>query len=166
MKKIKVGTIVNTHGLRGDVKVKTCSDFPDLRFAKGAILYMQINNDIKELHVHSAREQKDMLLIRFENIEDINMVEPWKGNTLFIYENQLQELEEDEAYFYEMMDSDVYDMDDVYLGKVTEVIETGANVVLRVRHEEQQILIPFVKTFVKSFDKKEKLMHVEVMEGL
>ena len=65
-----------------------------------------------------------------------------------------------------MMDASVYDMDDNYIGKVIEVIETGANAVLRVQTEGKDILIPFVRTFVKEFDRKEKIMKVELMEGL
>lgn len=166
MKKINVGIIVNTHGLRGEVKIKLLSDFPHLRFAKGAQVYMEYAKEEKELIVAGARVNKDMLIVRFEGCDDINIVEPWKGAVLYIYEDQLQDLDEDEAYFYEMKDARVYDMKETYLGVVNEIIETGANVVLRVSDGEKQMLIPFVKAFVKEFDRKEKIMHVEVMEGL
>lgn len=166
MKKLNVGVIVNTHGLKGEVKVKVLSDFPQLRFTKGASVYMEVQDTTLELVVKSVRFNKDMLIVLFEGYDHINDIECYKGSTLFIYEDQLQALEEDEAYFFEMMDSEVYDMEEHYVGRVVELIETGANVVLRVKREDKQTLIPFVKAFVKEFDKEQKIMHVEVMEGL
>ncbi|MEG0273986.1 ribosome maturation factor RimM [Amedibacillus sp. YH-ame10] len=166
MKTIKVGVLVNTHGLKGEVKVKPLTDFPQLRFAKKANVYIDVNQKSIELTIQTVRVQKDMLLVTFNGYEDINLVESWKGSTLYIHEEQLHELEDDEAYFYEMMDSEVYDLSNQYIGKVSEIIETGANVVLRVVNGEDMKLIPFVKHFVKEFDKEKKIMHVEMMEGL
>lgn len=166
MKKINVGVIVNTHGLKGEVKIKITSDFPDLRFAKRAHVYFDDGSETIELIVKATRFNKEMLLVVFEGYDDINKIEKYKGKTLYVYENQLQPLEEDEAYFFEMMNSVVYDMQENIIGSVVEVIETGANVVLRVRQDEEEKLIPFVKAFVKEFDKEKKIMHVELVEGL
>ncbi len=94
--------------------------------------------------------------MKFKDYDDINQVEAWKGSTLTISEQDLHELDEDEAYYHEMMDASVYDMDNNFIGKVIEVIETGANAVLRVQTKNANILIPFVRTFVKEFDRKEK----------
>ena len=60
----------------------------------------------------------------------------------------------------------VYDMQGVQLGTVSEIIETGANAILRVKTKDKDILIPFVRAFVKEFDRKNKVMKVELMEGL
>lgn len=166
MKEIKVGIFVNTHGLKGEVKVKLTTDFASLRFAKNACVYMHTEGGVKQFSIHSTRPQKDMLLVKFKGYNHINEVESWKGNAFFIYEDQLQELEEDEAYYHELMDASVFDTNEQELGKVIEIIETGANIVLRVEMHGKQMLIPFVKAFVKSFDKQEKTMIVEVMEGL
>lgn len=166
MKNIKVGMIVNTHGLRGDVKIKLLSDFPELRFAKGAKVYRTCDQGEQELTIQSSRMQKDMLITKFEGFEDINLVEGWKGSVLYIHEDQQQKLEDDEAYFHEIMHSEVYDREEHLLGTVVEIIETGANAVLRVQGVEREYLIPFVKSFVVAFDKEAKIMHVEMMEGL
>lgn len=166
MKEINIGILVNTHGLRGEVKVKCLSDFPEIRFCKGAKMFIHTASGKLELCVERVRESKGLLIVKFKDYYDINQVEIWKGSKLTIDEQDLQELDEYEAYYHEMMEAKVYDMDDNYIGKVIEVIETGANAVLRVAAEDKAILIPFVRTFVKEFDRKEKIMKVELMEGM
>lgn len=166
MKQIKIGVITNTHGLRGEVKVKCLSDFPQLRFQKGASVNAQLPQGIKTLEIEQVRTAKDLLIVKFCEYDNIAQVEGMKGTLLSIDETSVQELDDDEAYFFEMQDSEVYELDGRYLGKVTEVLETGANAILRVSDGTQEVLIPFVKAFVKEFDKKNKIMKVELMEGL
>ena len=154
MKEINIGMLVNTHGLRGEMKVKVLTDFPQLRFQKGAVVHLQLAQGQFDLKVQHVRESKGQLLVKFEGYDDINQVEGWKGSMLTIREEELQELDEFEAYFHELQDA------------VSEIIETGANAILRVKTKDKDILIPFVRAFVKEFDRKNKVMKVELMEGL
>ena len=165
MKQIKIGVLVNTHGLKGEVKVKPMTDFPDIRFQKGNTINIQYQNTLLPVTIKQVREQKDLLLLTFEGYDDINQVEPWKGSILSIDESQLHELEEDEAYYFELQDCEVYDNENQLLGTVSEVIETGANAVLRVRGE-REYLIPYVKAFVTDFDAEAKRITVKMVEGL
>lgn len=165
MKQIKIGVLVNTHGLKGEVKVKPMTDFPDIRFQKGNTINIQYQNTLLPVTIKQVREQKDLLLITFEGYDDINQVEPWKGSILSIDESQLHELEEDEAYYFELQDCEVYDNENQLLGTVSEVIETGANAVLRVRGE-REYLIPYVKAFITDFDAEAKRITVKMVEGL
>lgn len=166
MKRVNIGVITNTHGLKGEVKVKCLTDFPEMRFKKGNTIHMQNRAEGMSACIQNIRMAKDLMIIKFEGYDDINQVEAWKGNMLSVTEDELHTLEDDEAYYYEIQDSEVYDMDEHYIGKVVEIIETGANAVLRVKMEKRDVLIPFVKAFVKEFDKKEKKMKVELIEGL
>lgn len=165
MKQIKIGVLVNTHGLKGEVKVKPMTDFPDIRFQKGNTINIQYQNTLIPVTIKQVREQKDLLLLTFEGYDDINQLEPWKGSILSIDESQLHELEEDEAYYFELQDCEVYDNENQLLGTVSEVIETGANAVLRVRGE-REYLIPYVKAFVTDFDAEAKRITVKMVEGL
>lgn len=165
MKQIKIGVLVNTHGLKGEVKVKPMTDFVDIRFQKGNTINIQYNDTIIPVTIKHVREQKDMLLITFEGYDDINQVEAMKGSVLSIDETNLHELEEDEAYYFELQDCEVYDTNQNYIGTVCEVIETGANAVLRVSGEKE-FLIPYVKAFVTEFHAKEKRIVVKMVEGL
>ena len=64
------------------------------------------------------------------------------------------------------MDCEVYTRDAVYVGRVVDVIETGANAVLRVQRESDSVLIPYVKAVVTAVDVEEKRIEIEAMEGL
>ena len=90
------------------------------------------------------------------------------GNWAYYYDEAydgvlLGDLEEDEVDFHDLMECDVYDEDDNFIGKVEEVLETGANAVLRVN---KKILIPFVKAFIKESDIENKKIVIHKVEGL
>lgn len=166
MDQIKIGVLVNTHGLKGEVKVKPTTQFPDIRFQKGKVIHVQFERELIEVKIKQVRDQKDMLLVTFEGYDHINLVEKWKGSTLSIDKSNVHELDEDEAYFFELLDCDVYDGSNTYLGKVSEVIETGANAVLRVTLDGKDVLIPYVEAFVKELQKEEKRIVVALMDGM
>lgn len=166
MERIKIGVLVNTHGLKGEVKIKPMTDFPEQRFQKQAIIYILYQNEWIAVKIKSVREHKGMLLVVFENYEDINLVEQWKGSTLYVAKEQLHELEEDEAYFFELKGCDVKDENEEVLGKVVEVLDTPAHAILRVKTDDTTFLVPFVHAFIKSFDRSKKEIVIHKMEGL
>ena len=166
MNEIKVGALVNTHGLRGEVKVKPLTDFADVRFAKGSELHIQYKQELIPVEVQYSKWAKTLLIVKFKGINDINDVEKYKGCTLSINMDEVHELEEDEAYFFELKDCTVYDENHNRLGIVEEVLETNANAVLRVTDGDRSILVPYVKAFVTSFDREQKEIHIKMMDGL
>ena len=166
MNEINIGILVNTHGLRGEVKVKPATDFVDIRFAKGKHIHIQYQQQLLDVCVEYAKWAKQLLIVKFAGYDDINQVEAWKGSLLSISEEQLHALEEDEAYFFELQDCQVLDEEGRYLGDVIEVLETSANAILRVRNEEREFLVPYVKAFVQEFKREEKCIVIKLMDGL
>lgn len=164
MKQLLIGTIVNTHGLRGEVKIKPKTHFINERFVKGKKVILQDQN--LELEILNSRPQKDMLLITFQNYEDINMVEAWKGLNLYVDEATLPTLKDNEIYYHELYDCQVFDEHQELLGNVVEVIETGANAVLRVQQGNNSFLLPYVNAFIQEVDKNKKTIIIKRMEGL
>lgn len=162
---INIGILANTHGLKGEVKIKSLSDFAELRFAKGKQIYVVYQSQYLPLIVEHVRSAKGMLIVKFEGLNNINQVELWKGSMLVLPLSELHELADDEAYYFELTGALVETREGVVLGHVIEVLETGANAILRVQGEKM-ILIPYVKAFVKAFDKETKRMVVELMEGM
>lgn len=166
MKPLLIGTIVNTHGLKGELKIKVKTHFMEERFKKGNTVYLKLEKELKPLQIIHCRQQKEMLLVTFHEYEDINQVEAWKGFDLLIDADTLKELENDEIYYHELYDCEVYNQDGTYYGKVIEVIETGANAVLRIQHDDTMFLLPYVKAFVKDVSKKDKKIMIEMIEGI
>ena len=78
--RLKVGKIVNTHSLKGEVKVISSTDFEEERFKKGSKLLITRGNQlIREVVVQSYRNHKNFLLVKFEGIDSVEEAEKLKG---------------------------------------------------------------------------------------
>ncbi|GGH74901.1 16S rRNA processing protein RimM [Pullulanibacillus pueri] len=164
-----VGKIVNTHGIRGEVRVISRTDFPEERYAEGSMLYVgeDRNSDKKQLVVESHRKHKQFDLLKFNGLDGMNEVLPLKGQTLYVTEDELTELSENEFYYHEIVGCEVYSEDNVYLGKVKEILSPGANDVWVVdRKGKKDLLLPYIEDVVKNVNVEEKRITVHLLEGL
>ena len=147
MEYIEVGKIVNTHALKGEVKIKSYTN--NDRFSVGSTLYL--SNDYLEVKVKSHRVKDDFDYIVLEGYEDINLILPYKNKSLYIKDDQLEELEENEYYIKDLINLKVYNEDKKYIGIVKHVTEYPANFMLEIEKEDKKIaLVPFRKEFVLS----------------
>lgn len=164
-----VGKIVNTQGIRGEVRVISKTDFPEKRYKTGNVLYlfMPNSNTPIELTVKSHRTHKNFELLTFEGYNNINEVEKFREGILKVPESQLEVLEEDEFYYHEIIGCRVVTNSGEELGMVTEILSPGANDVWVIKGKGgKEILIPYIHDVVKKVDVKEKLIMIEPMEGL
>jgi len=92
----QVGKIVNTHGIRGEVKVIATTDFPEERFKPGNKLYAFKQNASTgaELTIQKSRRHKQFIMLAFEGYDNINLVEKFKGDDLKVSADQQEELED------------------------------------------------------------------------
>lgn len=165
-KMFNVGKIVNTHGIKGEVKVLRISDFEE-RFAPGESVYVIKNDKPIKLIITAHRIHKGFDLVQFKGYENINLVEPFKGCELKIREEQLTDLNEDEYYYYEIIGCEVFTTDDKKLGQIKEILSPGANDVWVVKQNQgKDILIPYIEDIVKEIDIDEGKIVIEPMEGL
>lgn len=160
---IKVGTIINTHGLKGECKIYLVTDDVQDRFAKGRILQL---SDGRSLTVSSFRMQKGFGYAKFEEIKDINEAEKLKTMDLLISKEALPVLEKGTYYYHELMDCTVYDETGAEAGIVSDILETGKHIVLRVQKGKSSFLLPFVPTFIIDVDPSAKKLVFKDMEGL
>lgn len=166
MEMVKIGKIVNTHGLKGELKIIPSTHFIEERFGKGASILIRKDSVHVHAKVERMRADRGMVYVVLEGLNDINAVEIYKGCDVFVDKADLHALDEDEVYYSQLMDCEVYTRDAVYVGRVVDVIETGANAVLRVQRESDSVLIPYVKVVVTAVDVEEKRIEIEAMEGL
>ncbi|MGX5377427.1 ribosome maturation factor RimM [Ligilactobacillus sp. LYQ135] len=164
----QVGKIVNTHGIKGEVKVQSITDFPQERFAPGAPLYVFKNDQlIKEVTVKTHRKHKNFELLSFEGLQDINLVEDLKQTELKIAEDQQGTLNEGEYYYHEIIGLKVYDLDDNYLGEIKEIMESGANDVWIIQRVGQKdLLIPAISDVIKDIQVDQGKVTIEMLDGL
>jgi 16S rRNA processing protein RimM len=164
-----VGKIVNTQGIKGEVRVVALTDFPEERFAKGNTLFIEHDNmqDKLEVKVASHRKHKNFDLLSFADYSSINEVERFKGGMLKVPEDQLVDLTEHEYYYHEIIGCNVETVDGEHLGEVKEILSPGANDVWVVKRKgENDLLLPYIEDVVKEINVDNKQIIVELMEGL
>lgn len=169
MQWFNVGKIVNTHGIRGEVRVISSTDFPEERFAVGSelSLFMPESNKPIQLTIISHRKHKNFDLLMFDNHPNLNDVEKYRDGTLKVSEDKLSELEEGVFYYHEIVDCIVVALDGTEIGKVTEILQTGANDVWTVKPEKGKAqYIPYIDDVVIEIDVKNKKIVIDAIEGL
>lgn len=168
-KYFNVGKIVNTHGIRGEVRVISRTDFPEERYKIGntLFLFMPGSKEPEELIVKSHRTHKNFNLLTFEGFDNVNQVERMRDGILKVPETQRGTLEEGEFYFQDIIGCTMFTTEGEELGKVIEILTPGANDVWVVKGSDgKELLIPYIDDIVKKVDVKEKVIEIEPMEGL
>ncbi|PTL39646.1 ribosome maturation factor RimM [Alkalicoccus saliphilus] len=166
-----VGEIVNTHGIRGEVRVISRTDFPERRYRKGMELTVfSAEQPPKPVTVSGWRKHKQFDLLTFEGFNNVNDAEPLKGGMLKIHSSKLEEDEllEGEFYYHEIIGLEVYTEADQKLGVVKEILTPGANDVWIVKPDAggKDILIPYINEVVKTINLEEGRIVITPMEGL
>ena len=151
MKYIFIGRIVNTHALKGEVRIVSDFEFKDRIFKENTLLYIGENKD-KEI-IETYRKHKQFDMVKFKGIDYINDVLKYKGSKVYIDESILN-LKDDEILISELINMDVYN-DNKYVGKITEYRSDNSNNMLRVNNK----LIPYNKDFITKIDKENKSIY-------
>jgi len=160
---IEIGKIVNTFGLRGEVKIKSYTDFE--RFAKNKRIYVLYQDKYNEEIIATSRLNKGIYYVSFKNYSDINQVEKYKGAVCYITELDQEKLPEGEYYFHQLIGLKVYNRKNVLRGTVKKVVEYPLSAYLEVIISDSKTkLIPFISHFIDSVD-EEKIVINEI-EGL
>lgn len=163
----KVGTIVNTHGIRGEVKIMAITDFASDRFKKGAELQIDTNQGFVPVNVQASRMHKNMWLVLFEGVTNINEIEKYKTHDIYVYGEERAALGDDEYYYDEIIGCRVVDLAGNVIGTISEIMETGANDVWIIQRDgKSDALIPMIDDVVKQVDVENKLVTIDALEGL
>lgn len=166
---LNIGKIVNTQGIKGEVRVMVTSDFAEERFQIGNQLALFLPNKKEPITVtvKSHRLHKQFHILSFEGYPTINDVEPLRDGVLKIAKDDLAELEDDAYYYYEIIGCHVIDQARGDLGSVVEILSPGANDVWVVDSKKYgEILIPYIESVVLNVDVEHKQINVDLPEGL
>ena len=156
--RVEVGQIVNTHGIKGEIKVKSNSDFTDVRFQPGQVLTVVHNNNDLEYTVKSHRVHKGLHMLTFEGINNINDIEHLKGSSIYQERDHEDILEENEFYYSDIIGCTVFDDQEAPIGRVINIFETGANDVWVIK--VRKYLIPYIAEVVKvDVENKKSSLH-------
>lgn len=163
---LRVGVIANTHGIRGEVKVFPTTDEKE-RFKDLKKVILDMGKEQKVLEIQSVRFFKNLVILKFKGIDNINDIEIYKGKDLLVTREDAVPLEEGEYFIADLLDLDVYSDEDEKIGVLYDVMQTGANDVYVVKTEEgKEILLPAIDECILDIDLEESRMTVHIMEGL
>lgn len=163
---LRVGVIASTHGLKGEVKVFPTTDEPE-RFRKLKKVFLDTGKEYMPLKIKSVKFFKNQVILKFDEFQDINEVEKYRGKDLLIDREQALPLAENENFIVDLIDMDVYDEEEQRLGTLTDVLQTGANDVYVVETEKgKEILLPAIPSCILEVDVEAAKMIVRIPEGL
>lgn len=161
-----IGNIVNTQGIKGEVRVMPTVDDVS-RFELLEHIFIDRKGNIKEYEIENVRFHKQFVLLKLKGVDDMTTAETLKGTVIKITEDMAIPCEDDEYYIRDLYDMEVVTVEGEKLGIITDVIFTGANDVYAVKNEEgKEILIPAIKECIIKVDVENNAMTVKLLEGL
>lgn len=159
-----IGKIVNTHGVKGEVRVLPSTDDVK-RFGKLKEVKVE-NRTMTTYEIETVRYHKNFVLLKFKGIDTMNEAELLKNSLLKIDRKDALPLKKDEYYQCDLYGLRVVTDTGRDLGKLTDILMTGSNDVYVVRNEEKEILIPAIKQCILKVDLEVGEMLIHLLEGL
>ena len=160
MNYIYIGDIVNTHGLKGEVKILSHFKFKSSVFIKGTFLY--VGDSKIKLEIKSYRKHKVFDMVTFVGIDNIDDVLKYKGESVYIDKN---EVKIDGVLNEDLIDMSVFGNGD-FVGHVTGILNNGLYDILVVENNNCKSLVPNISEFVLNIDVDSKRIDINVIEGL
>lgn len=162
----QVGAITQTHGVKGEVKVFPMTDDVS-RFKNMKELILDTGKEKVMLEVTNARPQKNLVILKFKGIDNINDVEKYKGCGLFVTKENRVKCEKNEYFVADLIGLLVVTDQGEELGTLSDVISTGANDVYAVETARaKELLIPAIKQCILNIDIEGRTMKVHLLDGL
>ena len=163
---LQVGVITQTHGIRGEVKVFPTTDDAS-RFKKLKEVIMDKGRERLNMEIEGVKFFKQYAIIKFKGYDSINDIEKYKNAKLYVTRDKAVRLKKDEYFIADLIDMEVVTQEGEYLGRVKDVLVTGANDVYVVEREDKtEILLPAIKECVREIDMERSKITVHIMDGL
>lgn len=153
---VYIGKIVNTHGIKGEVRILSDFKFKEETFKKGRTFY--IGKDKTPLVMNTYRVHKNYDMVTFDGINDINDVLKYKGDLVYV---KRSDLKIDGYVTEDLLGLTVYGKKEI--GKVTDVIYSKAHPILVI---SKKYMVPMVDAFIEKIDLDEQTIHIKEIEGL
>jgi len=159
---IYVGKIVNTHGIKGEVRILSDFEKKDKVFIKGMPIYIGRKKE-KEV-INTYRHHKNFEMITMEGYSDINQILRYKGLYVYIKKEDLH-LETGEYLETDLIDLTVI-VDNNEKGKITDIRDSGHNKFLVIKTETKEVFIPYQKEFIGNIDLTNKKIEIKPIKGM
>ena len=163
---LRVGVISNTHGVRGEVKVyPTTDDVKRFDYLEEAVI--DTGKEYIDVNVTSVKYFKNMVILKFEQFNNMDQVIPYKGMDLLVTRENAIPLEEGEHFIVDLVGCKVVTDDGEDFGELVDVLQTGANGVYVVKmNDGKEVLLPVIDECILEKDVENKVIKVHIMKGL
>jgi len=169
---LTVGLITSCHGINGQVKVKSLSDFEE-RFLKPGIRWLQKENEPpSKIELISGFKQpgKEIFIVKFQGINTRNRAEQLKKFKILVKAETLPKLKKEEFHFLELVNLEVKTFEDDELKKIGKVInlenEKNNLLVIELFQNQKKVLVPFVEEIVPLIDIENNFIVINPPNGL
>ena len=164
---LQVGIISSTHGVHGEVKVfPTTDDVKRFKKLKDVLLALP-NGEKLPLTIEQVKFFKQFVILKFKDFDSINDIEKYRGRSLYVTRENAVKLAKDEYFIADLIGLDVVDENDIRIGELKDVMETGANdVYVITKPDGSELLLPAIRQCVLEVQVEEGFMRVHVLEGL
>ena len=165
-KYLEIGQIVNTFGIKGQVKVKPFTDDIN-RFDELKEVYVEKKHELKLFQIEKVNYSKNMVILKLKGIETPEQAETLRNSYLKINRKDAKKLPEGTYYIADLIGLDVYTDEDKFLGKVDYIYNAGSSDIYVVKDEPgKEVLLPAIKDVLKQVDLENGKIIVHIIEGL
>lgn len=164
---LEIGIISNTHGVKGELKIMPLTDDPKRYNLLENVLVEDSKKKSTLYKVNSVRFYNQFVLMTLEGIDNMNKAEALKGCKLVVHRENAIELPENTYFIGDLLDCYVYEAD-VCLGRVDDIISSGANDVYVIKNEKtnKELLIPAISQIIKNIDIENCRIDAIIPKGL
>lgn len=163
---LQVGVLSSTHGVRGEMKIFPTTDDVK-RFKKNKEYILETPKGNLDVKVESVKFFKQFVILKFEGIDTLDDILPYKGCRLLVNREHAVKCAKDEYFIADLIGLKVEDEEGNEIGTLTDVMQTGANDVYVIENKEgKEYLFPAIKECVLNVDIKAGKVIVHVMPGL
>lgn len=162
----EIGQIVNTFGIKGFVKVNPFTDDMQ-RFRELNYVFVVRNKELLKMQIEEVKYHKNVVLVKFKGVEDINMAEQYKGCYIRIKREDARKLPKDTYFIADLIGVSVFDENDNFLGKVNDIYNNKVHDIYVIKDDlGKQILLPSTKEIIKQIDVENDRIVVHLIDGL
>jgi 16S rRNA processing protein RimM len=161
----ELGTLSKPHGIKGGLHVYLDVDDP-YEYEGLKSVFVQVGNELVPYFVDDLQVKSNLNLINLEGINSIDSAKDLVGCKLFLPLSFLPKLKDDQFYYHEVVGYQVVDQNFGQLGEVKEIYSTGAQDVIVMNYKFKEVLIPLTDEIIPKVDKKNKVVHSCLPEGL
>lgn len=158
--------MLKPRGLRGEVKVLPLTDIPDRFEQVHTVVASLAQGREVMLEIEHVRYYKHCVYLRFSGKNSLEDVQELAGGLLQVDPSNVPELPEGVYYHFEIIDSVVYTDENRCLGRVVEILETGAHDVYVIRDNGREYLIPATEEVIRHIDREQRTITIHPLEGL